>query len=184
MHPITQERRPSTKYTVEVFPSTKVGGSISTLEIDRALLFCLDVTITGIWQMGAGVAVETATAEAAAAAASYLVGKGYKTLQVTRVGIRAFFKVPENYHSIVPRDLVKVLCLRNAKHGLRSDSLYYVSGSSTRVGGDPEGKKVVRQWVDIDPDAIEALKKTSWHLETTTSTIRVVPVTKNDSVSQ
>ena len=85
-----------------------------------------------------------ATAEAATAAGSYLEGKGYKTLPVTRVGIRALFKVPENYHSIVPRDLVKVLCLRNAKHGLRGDSLHYVSSSSTRVGGDPEEKKVVR----------------------------------------
>ena len=130
------------------------------------------------------MAVETATAEAAAAAASYLEGKGYKTLPVTRVGIRAFFKVPENHHSIVPRDLVKILCLRKAKHGLRGDSLHYVSSSSTRVGGDPEGKKVVRLWVDIDPDAIEALKKASWHLETASSTIRVVPVTKDDSVSQ
>ena len=134
--------------------------------------------------MGAGVVVETATAEAATAAVSYLEGKGYKILPVTRVGIRAFFKVPENYHSIVTRDLVKVLCLRNAKHGLRGDSLHYVSSSSTRVGGDPEGKKVVRHWVDIDPDAIEVLKKTSWHLETASSTIRVVPVTKDDSVSQ
>ena len=165
VHPITHERRPSTKYKVEVFPLTKVGGSISASEIDRALLFCVDVTVTGIWQMGAGVAVETVTAEAAAAAASYLEGKGYKTLPVTR-------------------DLVKVLCLRNAKHGLRGDSLHYVSSSSTRVGGDPEEKKVVRHWIDIDPDAIETLKKTSWHLKTASSTIRVVPVTKDDSVSQ
>ena len=117
VHPITQERGPSTKYKVEVFPSTKVGGSIYASEIDRTLLFCLDVTVTGIWQMGVGVVVETATAEAATAAASYQEAKGYKTLPVTRVGLRAFFKVPENYHSIVPRDLVKVLCLRNAKHG-------------------------------------------------------------------
>ena len=134
--------------------------------------------------MGVGVLVETATAEAATAVASYLEGKGYKTLPVTRVGLRAFSKVPENYHSIVPRNLVKVLCLRNAKHGVRGDSLHYVSSSSTRVSGDPEGKKVVRHWVDIDPDAIEVLKKTSWHLEAASRIIWVVQVTKDDSVCQ
>ena len=171
---------------MEVFPSAKVGGSISASEIDKALLFCLGVTVTGIWHMGPGVMVEMATANAATTAGSYLEGKGYKTLPVTRVDIRAFFKVPENYHSIVPSDLVKVLCLRNAKHGLRGDSLHcnYVSSSSTRVGGDPERKKVVRHWVDIDPDAIEVLEKTLWHLKTASSTIRIVPVTKDDSVSQ
>ena len=116
--------------------------------------------------MGPGVVVETATADAATTAGSYLERKGYKTLPVTRVGIRAFFKVPENYHSIVPSDLLKVLCIRNVKHGLRDDSLQYESSSSTRLGGDSEGKKVVRHWVDIDPDAIEVLKKTSWHLKT------------------
>ena len=166
-----------------MFPTTKVDGIISTSEIDRALLVCLDVTVTGIWQIGSDVVVETATAEAATTAGSYLEGKGYKTLSITRVGIRAFFKVPENYHNIVPSDLVKVLCLRNTKHSLRGDSLHYVSSSSRRVGGDPEEKKVVRHYVDIEPDAIEVLEKTSWHLETASSTIQIVLVTKDDSVS-
>ena len=92
--------------------------------------------------------------------------------------------MPENYHSIEPRDLAKVLCLRKTKHGLRGNSLHYVSSSSARVGGDPEGKKVVCHWVDINPDAIEVLKKTALHLETASSTIMIVSVTKKDSVSQ
>ena len=81
-------------------------------------------------------------------------------------------------------NLVKALCLRNHKHGLGEDSLQFVSTNRRAMGAGLDGKEVTRHWVDINPAAVEVLKRTSWHIETTSSTIRFHPVTKDDSVCQ
>ena len=183
-HPITGGERPQSRFKLEVYPSSKIGGSLTASDLDRELLFCPEVSVTALRALGGGVVLETATAEAATIAKRYLEGKGYRALQPTKLGIRAFFKVPENYKNIDPKDLVRALCLRNQKHGLGEDSLQFVSTNRRMIGAEPGGKEVTRHWVDIDPAAVEVLKRTSWHIETTSSTIRIHPVTKDDSVSQ
>ena len=183
-HPITSVERPQSRFKLELYPSSKIDGALTASDLNRELLFCSEVSVTALRALGAGVVVETATAEAATMAKRYLEGKDYRTLQPTKLGIRAFFKVPENYKNIDPRDLVMALGLRNHKHGLRENSLQFVNTNRRVMGAGPDGKEVTRHWVDIDPTAIEVLKRNSWHIETTSSTIQIHPVTKDDSVSQ
>ena len=183
-HPITGGERPQSWFKLEVYPSSKIDGALMASDFDRELLFCPEVSVTALRALGGGVVVETATTETATIAKRYLEGKGYRVLQPTKLGIRAFFKVPENYKNIDPRDLVNALCLRNHKHGLEEDSLQFVSTNRRVMGARLDGKEVSRHWVDIDPAAVKVLKRTSWHIETTSSTIRIHPVTKDDSVSQ
>ena len=141
-HPITGGERPQLRFKLEVYPSSKIDGALTASDLDRELLFCPEVSVTALRALGGGVVVETATAEAATIAKRYLEEKGYRALQPTRLGIRAFFKVPENYKNIDQRDLVNALCLRNQKHGLGEDSLQFVSANRRVMGTELDGKEV------------------------------------------
>ena len=109
-------------------------------------------------------------------------GYGYRTLPPTKLGIRAYFKVPKNYKNTDPRGLVRELYLSKPK--IQPRSLLYVSTNWKVTGTDTDGKEVIRHWVDINPAAEMVCKNTSWHIETTSSTIRIYPVTKDVFVSQ
>ena len=60
---------------------------------------------------------------------------------------------------MVLRDLVWVFCLRKIEYCLGGYSLQYVSTNRKVMGTDTDGKEVTRLWVDLDPVAIEVLKK-------------------------
>ena len=93
-HPITGGERPQSRFKLEVYPSSKIDGALMASDLDREFLFCPEVSVTALRTIGAGVVVETATAEAATTARRYLERKGFHTFPPTKLGIRAFFKVP------------------------------------------------------------------------------------------
>ena len=74
-HPITVGAKPQSRFKLEVYPSSKIGGSLTASDLDRELLFCPEVSVTALRALGGGVVVETATAEATTIAKRYLEGK-------------------------------------------------------------------------------------------------------------
>ena len=175
---------PQSVYTLEVYLPSKIGGMLTAFDIDRVILLYHGISETASRTVGFGVVVVTATAEAATITGQFSGGYGYRTLPPAKLGIRAYFKVPENYKNIDPRGLVRELYLSNQKYSLGEKSLLYVSTNRKVTGTDTDGKEVIRHWVDINPAAEMVRKNTSWHIETTSSTIRIYPVTKDVFVSQ
>ena len=183
-HPMSGVEGSQSVYTLEVYLPSKIGGMLTALDIDRVILLYHGISVTASRTVGFGVVVVTATAEAATIARQFLGGYGYRTLPPTKLGIRAHFKVLENYKNIDPRGLVRELYLSNQKYSLGEKSLLYVSTNRKVTGTDTDGKEVIRHWVDINPAANMVRKNTSWHIGTTSSTIRIYPVTKDVFVSQ
>ena len=182
-HPMCGMEGPQSVYTLEVYLPSKIGGMLTAFDIDRVILLYHGISETASRTVGFGVVVVTATAEAATITGQFSGGYGYRTLPPTKLGIRAYFKVTENYKNIDPRGLVRELYLSNQKYSLGEKSLLYVSTNRKVTGTDTDGK-VIRHWVDINPAAEMVCKNTSWHIETTSSTIRICPVTKDVFASQ
>ena len=180
-HPMFGEEGPQSVYTLEVNLPSKIGGILTASDIDGVILLYHWISETASRTVGFGVVVETATAETATIAGRFLGGNGYRTLPPTKLGIRAYFRVPENYKNIDPRGLVRELYLSNQKY---RKQLNICSSNRKVTGTDTDGKEVIRHWVDINPAAKMVRKNTSWHIETTSSTIRIYPVTKDVFVSQ
>ena len=178
------EEGPQSVYTLEVNLPSKIGGILTASDIDGVILLYHWISETASRTVGFGVVVETATAENATIAGRFLGGNGCQALPPTKLGIRAYFRVPENYKNIDPRGLVRELYLSNQKYSLGENSLIYVSTNRKVMGMDTDGKEVIRHWADINPAAKMVRKNTSWHIETTLSTIRIYPVTKEVFVSQ
>ena len=179
-HPMFGEEGPQSVYMLEVNLPSKIGGILTASDIAGVILLYHRISETASRTVGFGVAVETATADTATIAGRFLGGNGCRTLPPTKLGIRAYFRVLENYKNIDPRKLY----LSNQKYSLGENSLIYVSTNRKVTGTDTDGKEVIRYWVDINPVAKMVRKNTSWHIETTSSTIRIYPVTKDVFVSQ
>ena len=175
---------PQSVYMLEVNLPSKIGGMLNASDIDRVILLYHGISETASRTVGFGVVVVTATAEAATIARQFLGSYGYRTLPPTKLSVRTYFRVPENYKNIDPRGLVRELYPSNQKYSLGEKSLLYVSTNRKVVGTDTDGKEIIRHWVDINPAAKMVRKNTSWHIETTSSTIRIYPVTKDVFVSQ
>ena len=175
---------PQSVYALEVYLPSKIAGMLTAFDFDRVILIYHGISDTASRTVGFGVVVVTATAEAVTIARQFSGGYGYRTQPPTKLGIRAYFTVPENYKNIDPKGLVRELYLSNQKYSLGKKSLLYVSTNRKVTGTDTDGKEVIRHWVDINPAAEMVRKNTSWHIETTSSTIRIYPVTKDVFVSQ
>ena len=136
---------PQSVYTLEVYLPSKIGGMLTNFDIDRVTLLYHGISETASRTVGFGVVVVTATTEAATIARQFLGGYGYRTLpSTTKLGIRAYFRVPENYKSIDPRGLVRELYLSNQKYSLgEKSSLYIVSTNRKVTGTDTDGKEVI-----------------------------------------
>ena len=115
-HPMFGEEGPQSVYTLEVNLSSKIGGILTASDIYEVILLYHWISGTASRTVGFGVVVETATAETATIARRFLGGNGYRTLPPTKLGIRAYFRVPENYKNIDPRGLVRELYLSNQKY--------------------------------------------------------------------
>ena len=179
-HPMFGEEGSESVYTLEVNLPSKIGGILTASDIDGMILLYHWISETASRTVGFGVMVETATTETATISGRFLGGNGYRTLPPTKLGIRAYYRVPENYKNIDPRELY----LSNQKYSLGENNLIYVSTNRKVTGTDTDGKDVIRHWVDINPAAKMVRKNISWNIETTSSTIRIYPVTKDVFVSQ
>ena len=159
-HPMSGVEGPQSVYTLEVNLPSKICGMLTAFDIDRVILLYHGISETASRTVGLGVVVVTATAKAATIARQFSGGYGYRTLPPSKLGIRAYFKVPENYKNINPRGLVRKLYLSNQKYSLGEKSLLYMSTNRKVTGTDTDGKEVIRHWVDINPAAEMVRKNT------------------------
>ena len=158
-HPMFSEEGPQSVYTLEVNLPSKIGGILTASDIDGVILLYHWISETASRTVGFEAVVETATAETATIAGQFLGGNGYRTLPPTKLGLRAYFRVPENYKNIDPRGPVRELYLSNQKYSLGVNGLIYVSTKRKITGTDTDGKEVIRHWVDINP-AAKMVRKT------------------------
>ena len=137
-HPMSGVEGPQSVYMLEVYLPSKIGGMLTAFDIDRVILLYHGISETVSRTVGFGVVVVTATAEAATITGQFSGGYGDRTLPPTKLGIRAYFKVPESYKNIDPRGLVRELYLSNQKYSLGEKSLLYVSTNRKVTGMDTD----------------------------------------------